>query len=60
MHFVFPKIGDIFIKDKVLCFSDIGGYFIIILLLFHNFLEPNWRFILKMDSDVRDGFTNYS
>jgi len=43
IYFMLPKIGDTFIKNKILCFSNFGGYFVFILLLFQNFLQPNWR-----------------
>ena len=47
IYFRLPKICDIFIKEKILCFSDFGGYCVFILLLFHNCLRPNWCLYLK-------------
>jgi hypothetical protein len=46
-----------FFKTELPCVLCFGGYFLFLLIVFLNFLEPNKHCALQMDSGFRDSFT---
>jgi hypothetical protein len=46
-----------FVKNKLSCCFTFWGYFIFLLLVFRELLEPNRSFTMNIDSEVCDGIT---
>lgn len=55
MYFMHPKSISILVKINFHAYA-FWGYFILLLMVFCTFLEPNMCFTLKMDSSVCDSY----